>query len=241
MSKVERAALVTGAGRGIGRAICERLAADGFAITGVARSEDELAQTGEQVRTAGGTFLAFVADVTQREQVEAAVAACRRAFGRIDLLCNNAGYVFAGPLDATPDGEFERMMAVNCTAPFQFCRAVWPVMVAQGGGTIINISSMAAYDPFPGLAVYGASKAWVNTMTTALAEEGAGAGIRVFGVAPGAVETRMLRSIVPDLPADQVLDPGEVADVVSLLADARGRQASGAIVTVRRRLQRNPG
>jgi NAD(P)-dependent dehydrogenase (short-subunit alcohol dehydrogenase family) len=229
-----KVALVTGAGRGIGRAICLRLAGEGYDIAGVARTAAELRETGDQVAGAGGRFELLRADVTDPAQVQEVVQRCVDALGRIDVLCNNAGYGWLGPFAEMPVEAFDRLVAVNVAAVFHFCRAVWPVMTAQGGGTIINISSVAADDPFPGFAVYGATKAWVNTFTKGLATDGVSCGIRVLGVAPGAVETQMLREAVPDFPADQTLAPGDIAEVVSELVDLRSTHASGEVVVARK-------
>jgi len=227
-------AVVTGAGRGIGRTIALRLARGGFHIAAAARSQDELAATQEAVETTGRRCEAVRTDVTDPRQVSDLVARCLDAWGRIDVWVNNAG---AAPVARIADMDlavFERMMAVNCHAVFYGCRAVWPIMKRQGGGVIVNISSIAAVDPFPGFAAYGASKAWVNLFTSAAAAEGRADGIRVYAVAPGAVETRMLRDSFPDFPSDQTLDPDRVAAVVELLLDPRAAHSSGSVVYVRR-------
>jgi len=125
-------------------------------------------------------------------------------------------------------------MAVNVNAVYHACRAVWPVMKKQKSGVIVNISSIASVDPFAGFAAYGAAKAWVNAWTKALADEGRRLGIRVFSVAPGAVETRMLRDPFPTFPADQTLRPADVADAVHALTQPGCRYATGQTVFVRR-------
>ncbi len=127
---------------------------------------------------------------------------------------------------------FETIHAVNVKSVYMACREVWPIMQKQGGGVIVNISSVASVDPFPGFSAYGASKAWVNTWTKALAAEGQDAGIRVYAVAPAAVETRMLRSAFPDFPADQTLPPSDIADVVFAAAGPNGEYENGQTVFV---------
>ena len=119
-------------------------------------------------------------------------------------------------------------------AIFHTTRAVWPLMKAQGGGVIINMSSMAAVDPFPGFAVYGASKAWVNLFSQATASEGKPHGIRVFSVAPGAVETGLMRASFPDFPADKTLAPDEVAAVILSLCEPALAPCSGQTLFVRK-------
>jgi 3-oxoacyl-[acyl-carrier protein] reductase len=107
-------------------------------------------------------------------------------------------------------------------------------MKSQGGGVLVNVSSMASVDPFRGFSIYGASKAWVNLFTQAIAEEGRPLGIRAFAVAPGAVETQMLRANFPDIPRDRTLEPADVAAVILSLCDERMRHCSGQTIFVRK-------
>lgn len=228
-------ALVTGAGRGIGRAICTRLARDGWAVAGLARNERELGETGSLVSEHGGEFLVLPADVCDPEQVDRAVSAVVDKYERLDLLVNNAGVAPFGKVAEMPLEVFDRCVQVNVNAVFYCCQRVLPIMAGQGGGAIINVSSMAATDPFPGFGAYGATKAWVNTFTRALADEVAQDGIRVFAIAPGAVETAMLRGAFPDFPAEQTLDPADVADLVTVLLDSRCQHTSGQVVQLQKR------
>ena len=130
--------------------------------------------------------------------------------------------------------DYERAVAVNVSAVFHATQAVWPIMQKQGGGTIVNVSSLASDDPFPGFAVYGACKAWVNLFTKATAAEGRPHNIRVYAVAPGAVETGMLRERFPDFPAEQSLAPEDVAGTIELLCDERGVHAAGSTLWLRK-------
>jgi NAD(P)-dependent dehydrogenase (short-subunit alcohol dehydrogenase family) len=147
---------------------------------------------------------------------------------------NCAGVAPLASIEELDRGTFDRVAAVNMGAIYSTCRAVWPTMRKQAGGVIVNISSMASLDPFPGFAAYGASKAWVNLWTKALAEEGRAYGIRVFAVAPGAVETSMLRGAFPDFPSDAALDPSDVADVVHAVARRSCRYATGQCLFVKK-------
>jgi NAD(P)-dependent dehydrogenase (short-subunit alcohol dehydrogenase family) len=124
-------------------------------------------------------------------------------------------------------------VAVNIHSVFFGCRAAWPLL-RRSRGTIINVSSMAAVDPFPGFAAYGASKAWVNTFTRGLADEGRAHGIKVFAVGPGAVETGLLRQRFPDFPAERTLQPDDVAGMVEWLLDERCQYATGQTIYVRK-------
>ncbi|UCG34280.1 MAG: SDR family oxidoreductase [Phycisphaerales bacterium] len=230
-----KVALITGAGRGIGRAVCVRLAKDGYDIVGLSRNERELAETQRLVTDAGSECLIVPTDVTDADQVDRAVSAAVDRFQRVDVAVNNAGVAPLGKVPEMPLEVFERCIAVNVCAVFYLCQDVMPIMASQGGGTIINISSMSSFDPFPGFAAYGGTKAFVNVFTKALAAEGAHDGIRAFAVAPAAVETRALRGAFPDFPAAECLDPADVADMVSALLDRRCRHASGEVITVKKR------
>jgi len=228
-----RACIVTGAGRGIGRAIALRLSAAGASVLAAARTALELEETVSESLTNPGPCQAQVADVTKLEDIEKLIARCLSEYGRLDALINNAGVAPLAPIEEMSDLMFEKLIEVNVKSVFRACRAAWPAL-KDTGGTIINISSLAADDPFPGFAAYGGTKAFVNTFTRALANEGRPHGIRVFAVAPGAVETKALRTPFPDFPADQVLQPDQVAAVVEVLLDERCRYASGEIIRVKR-------
>lgn len=232
MSLQDKACIVTGAGRGIGRAIVGRLTAAGANVLAVARTASDLEESAGCVRANPGNCLTQAADVTDPAQVEAIIATARKEFGRIDVLINNAGAAPLSPLTKTTDEAFDQCAAVNMKAVFLTCRTAWNDLAASRG-TIVNISSLASVDPFPGFAVYGASKAWVNLFTKAIAAEGAKAGIKAFAVAPGAVETQMLRQHFPKFPADQTLEPDAVAAMVGLVLDDRCQYATGQTIFVK--------
>ena len=203
--------------------------------TGLDTDQRELAETQRLVSEADGECLIMPTDVSDPEQVDRAVTTTVDKFQRIDVLVNNAGLAPLGKVPEMPLEVFERCVAVNINAVFYLCQDVMPIMASQGGGSIINISSMASFDPFPGFAAYGGSKAWVNVFTKALAAEGAADGIRAFAVAPAAVETRALRGAFPDYPTDRTLAPEDVAEVVSALLDPRCRHASGEVIRIQKR------
>ena len=229
-----KVALVTGAGRGIGRAIAQRFARDGWRIAAAARTASELDETQQLIESAGGACLAVPTDLTDATAIGTLVEKTEQKFGGVHLLVNCAGTVTMTGIEELEQVAFDRMHAVNERAVFTLCRAVWPVMRRAGGGVIVNLSSLASVDPFPGLAVYGATKAWVNAFTHGLAVEGREAGIQVFSVAPGAVETQMLREVAPDLPAEHCLAPEDVAEVVYTLAQPGCRYATGQTVFMRK-------
>lgn len=230
----DQVAIVTGASRGIGRAIAVRLAQAQARVVAVARSAAGLRETCRLAEQAGGTCLPIEADVTNFQAVERIVQHVTRELRRVDVLINNAGTAPMSQMKDFDVGAFDAMMALNCNAVFYTTRAVWPSFAQQGGGRIVNISSIAAVDPFPGFQAYGATKAWVNAFTKAVAEEGRPHNIRAFAVAPGAVDTQMLRDRFPDFPADQCLTPQEVADTVAWVLDPRSQHASGAVVYIKK-------
>ena len=227
-------ALVTGGGRGIGRAICRKFAADGTQVVAAARSVEQLEETRRLIQSAGGRCHVHVTDLCQPDDIIELMEDAAQRFGRVDVLVNCAGVAPAKPIEELDAAIFEAILSVNVTAVYHACRAVWPIMRRQGGGTIINLSSIASMDPFPGFAAYGAAKAWVNTWTRGLAEEGRSDNIRVFAVAPGAVDTKMLRDAFPEFPAEQMLQPDDVAGLVHALAQPACRHATGQTVFVRK-------
>ncbi|HSW46869.1 MAG TPA: SDR family oxidoreductase [Phycisphaerae bacterium] len=224
-------AIVTGAGRGIGRAIASRLANRGMKVLAVARTAGDLAKTA--AAATGGVCLPHPADVTRSDQVAAMVQRATEEFGRLDVLVNNAAVAPLATVEQITDTMLADTLAVNVSAVVYACRAAWPAL-KRSRGTIINISSVAADDPFPGFALYGATKAWVNVFTRALAAEGRADGIRVFAVGPGAVETEMLRKAFPDFPADQTLQTDDIATAVEWMLDERTRYMTGQTIYVKK-------
>ncbi len=219
--------IITGAGRGIGRAIALRFAAERYLVVAVARNSNQLAETAAQVEAAAGRCYTHVADVSSAAEVEQVVDSALQWHGRIDVLVNNAGLAPLATAATMPLDVYQQCNGVNIDAVFYACRAVWDTMRRQGGGTIVNISSLSAVDPFPGLGTYGAAKAWVVAFTRSLAEEGRADNIRVLGVGPGAVDTQMLRGPFPDLPAERCLRPQDVAETVYQMTMPAYRYATG--------------
>lgn len=227
--------IVTGAGRGIGRAIARRLGAAQASLIIAARSERELDDTRRIVERDGAGCLAVKADLTQVADVDRLIEESLARFGRIDGLINNAGVAPRSPFDAMEPEQFDALIATNIRSVFLCCRAVWDSMSRSGGGVIVNISSMAGEDPFDGFAAYGGTKAFVNVFSQAISTEGAPKGIRVFCVAPGAVETQLLRGLFPDLPDSQVLEADDVAALVESLFLPAARFIDGQTLRIRRR------
>jgi NAD(P)-dependent dehydrogenase (short-subunit alcohol dehydrogenase family) len=185
-------ALVTGGGRGIGRAIAQALAAAGAAVVVTARSADELAETVRLIETAGGQTRALPADVTDRAAIEGVVVAAERAFGPVTLLVNNAGVLQPIGLawEVDPDAWW-RCLEVNLRGPYLCARAVLPGMVARRAGRIVNIASVAAGGAGADATAYASSKTALVRLTEGLAVETREFGVGVFAVDPGNVETAM--------------------------------------------------
>lgn len=231
-----RVALVTGAGAGIGRAVAERLAAEGARVLAVGRSASV-----DDVADASPGIAAYRADVADADQVSAAVAHCIERFGRIDVLCNNAGISQGGTaLHALDAQTWDAIMGVNLRGAFLMLREVIIRMMEQGGGAIINMSSVGGSRPVPGSAAYIVSKAGLNMLTRQAALEYAEHGIRVNAVAPGAIRTPMIEAAAPGVIEDkEAITPmrrlgtaEEVAAVTAFLASDDAAYVTGAIYPV---------
>lgn len=229
----EKCVIVTGAGRGIGRAVCERFAALGARVAALSRSEGPLRETESLVTAAGAKCVAEVCDVSDQKQVSAAIDRVVGAFGSIDMVVNNVGSATLTPIEDLSPDLFDDLLRANVRSAYLVTRAAWSGL-KKSAGVVVNLSSLASEDPFPGFAAYGAAKAWINLWTKALAEEGRPHGVRVFAVAPGAVETDMLRGAFPDFPPEKTLAPADVAATIAMLADEQARYASGSTIFVRR-------
>ena len=184
--------LITGGGQGIGRRIVLRLAADGHDIALVDVNEAGIGSVVDEVRGLGGKATAFVADVSDREQVFAAVDHAQEAFGGFDVMINNAGIAQVAPIDEVRPDELERIWSVNVNGVLWGIQAAAARFTANGTrGKIINASSIAGHDGFPMLGVYSATKFAVRALTQAAAKEYAAQGITVNAYCPGVVGTDM--------------------------------------------------
>lgn len=182
-------ALITGASRGIGRASALALAREGATIVAVARNEDQLAELVKEIAALGGEAKAARADVTQSSDVAAAVKAAIDAYGRIDILVNNAGIGGYRPFLDWTEEDYDRIMATNTKSTWLFCKEVLPHMLAQGGGHIINVASVAGLQGYPNEGIYCASKFAQIALTQSLDREFYQQNIKVSAVCPGGVET----------------------------------------------------
>ena len=229
---IRKVAIVTGAGSGVGRDTALLMADAGYAVVLVARTEAKLQDTAAYVREEGAPeaeLMVCPADVSDSAAVDAVVQKTLDAYGRIDAVANVAGSAPLQPLDQLTDAIIDDALNVNLKSVIYMTRAVWPTFRKQGrsedvGGAICNVSSMASLDPFTGFNVYAAAKAGVNLFTKATADEGRRLKVTAAAVAPGAIETPMLRENFPAkaIPEANTLDPLVVAGVVrDILTGAR--------------------
>jgi NAD(P)-dependent dehydrogenase (short-subunit alcohol dehydrogenase family) len=235
-----RVALVTGASRGIGRAVALALGAAGAAVACCARSAEQVEATAAAVSGHGGRARGFPLDVTRRNEIDAVVADIGAALGPIDILVNNAGITLDKRSVEVTDEEWDDVLATNLTSTFALARAVAPGMMEQRRGKIINIGSMYGKIGVPRYAAYCASKAAVEALTRSLAVEWARHGIQVNCLAPGYVNTDIPREAMADeklrtlflsrVPARRIGEPEEVATLAVYLASAASDFMTGQTV-----------
>lgn len=238
-----KTALVTGAGSGFGRGIAETFAREGAKV---ALLDIDLAAAEAAAQDIGAPAIAIAGDVSQAEQVAAAVARTRAGFGGLDIVVNNAGWTTPnGPLLATDEAAFRRIYEVNVLSIFHMTHAVVPYWRERGQGVMINVGSTAGIRPRPGLTWYNSSKGAVNTMTRSLAAELAPDGIRVNGIAPVMGETGMLGQFmgcedtrenrarfIATIPLGRLSTPRDIANAALYLASDEADFITGVILEV---------
>jgi NAD(P)-dependent dehydrogenase (short-subunit alcohol dehydrogenase family) len=222
-------AVVTGASRGIGRAIALRLAEAGADVALWAREAGALQRVADEVIALGGRALATPCDVADAAAVGRAAELVRRALAPVTIVVNNAGAVLRKPTVDTSDAEWRRVMAVNLDGTFHVTRAFLPDLT-RAGGRVINISSIAGREGTPLLAAYCAAKHGVIGLTRALAEELRAAKVCVNAICPGSVDTIMLRDGMPGASPD--MSPDDIARTALFLAHAAPAALTGACIDV---------
>jgi len=233
-------AVVTGASRGIGRAICLRLADGGANIAGIDVAMDSLEETGRLIREKGVQFKALQADVSKLDQFQDAVNAAAEAFGSVDILVNNAGITRDNLLVRMPPEEWDSVIAINLTGVFNGIKAAARIMSKQRSGRIINIASTVGISGNAGQANYSASKAGVIGLTKTAARELARRNVTVNAVAPGFIVTPMTDKMTEEaqqaslqrVPLGRFGQPEDVAGVVFFLAGPDAGYLTGEVIPV---------
>jgi len=246
MDPRSRTAIVTGAARGIGRAIAIRLARDGMRVAALDLSSTACAGTVDAITATGGTAEAFTVDVSSAQSVAGATAAVATRFGPATVLVNNAGITRDNLLFRMSDDDWDSVMGVHLRGAFLMCRAVQSAMVQAGHGRIVNISSQSAVGNY-GQANYAAAKAGVQGFSKTLALELGRFGVTVNAVAPGFIATDMTaatagrlgrdvddyhREVAASIPAGRVGEPTDVADAVAFFASEDASFVSGQVLYV---------
>lgn len=253
MKLKDKTALITGGGRGIGRAVAFAFAREGARVALLARTAQQIEQVAEEIRAECDTeAVSAVCDVADAESVARAFAGVSERFGRgVDVLVNNAGIAESAPLVKTSDELWQRIIAVNLTGTFLCTRAALPAMIERGWGRIINVASIAGKTGAPYISAYTASKHGVLGLTRCVALEAATKGVTVNAICPGYVETEMAEQAVNNIagktgksateardvlnrmsPQNRLVTPEEVAALALLLASHEGRGINGQAINV---------
>ncbi len=237
-----KVAIVTGGTRGIGLAIVRTYLQNGAKVALFGSREETVNKALDELKAenAGWEVIGMAPDLTDYAAVKAAVDDVAHHFGKVDILVNNAGISAREPLESYEPESFKRIMDLNVTALFNGCKAVEPIMKAQGGGCIINTSSMVSLYGQPSGVGYPTSKFAVNGMTKSLARELGRVGIRVNAVAPGVTRTDMVAALPPEMvarisapiPLGRIGEPEEVANVFLFLASDLASYVTGAVISV---------
>ena len=225
-------AIVTGAGRGIGRATAVELSRRGWRVALVSRTAEELAET---AGACDGETMTRLGDATNTAVIKAVVRETVKAFGRLDGVVAAVGRAPMLPFEETDRRVFEVAVKYNLASAFHLARDAWPHLKKRGGG-IVFVGSMASLDPFVGFSAYAAAKSALVGLTVALAKEGAEHDVRVHCVAPAGVETSMFRGLpgTADVPTGSLLAPADVAATIADCLTGSLRHASGETIYLRK-------
>ncbi len=239
----DKVAVITGASRGIGRAIALRLAQAGAKVVVSSRKLENVKDTADEIKATGGEALPFQAHVGRTDEVAALIARTMEAYGRIDVVVNNAATnPHFGPLLSAGEGQWDKILDTNAKGVFRMCKAVVPHMETQGGGKIINLTSIAGLRPSPGMGVYSISKAAIIMLTQVLAMELGHANIQVNAIAPGVIRTRfsqvlwqtpqIAEPILNRVPLSRFGEPEDVAGLALYLASSASDYVTGSVFVV---------
>ena len=233
----DKVALVTGAGSGIGNAIAERFIAEGAKVMAV----DISGKQNDVAKTLGPRCSPFQADVSKSREVQAMLAAAISKFGGLHVLCNNAAIEgHMAPVGEYPEEEWEKVIAINLRSVFLGMRYGIPLMLQNGGGSIVNTASMAAAVAFPNMSAYCAAKGGVKQLTKTAAVEYAAMGIRANAICPGTINTAITAALPPEYikaiinanPVKRIAEPIEVAHLAVFLASDESSFITGTEITI---------
>jgi 3-oxoacyl-[acyl-carrier protein] reductase len=213
-----KVAIVTGSSSGIGKAIALTFAREGARVVVTARRAALCERTVEQIRKDGGDAMSIVTDVTDERQVDRLIVETVRRYGRLDILVNNAGIGGGGRLAETGTDVFDRVITTNLRGTFLCARAGFRQMLTAGGGTILNMSSVAGVDGWAGTGTYSASKHGIMGLTKAMADEGRHHGIKVCAICPGGVADELVDASPKEILASGAISPFDVAETAVYLA-----------------------
>lgn len=217
-------ALVTGASKGIGRIIAEQLAADGYNLALVGRDTESLDEVRARVTAEWGIrAICIEADLSDIRSCGRIVEETANAFGGLDLLVNCAGLSHKGGFTTVTPEEWDRIFAVNARAPFFICQAALPHLKRSEKPIVINIASVAGFKGYVDQSVYASSKHALTGFTKVFAKEVQPFGIRVHLISPGGVATEMVKKMRPDINADELIQPEEIAEIVHFLVTRKGK------------------
>lgn len=214
----KKVAVVTGSSSGIGKAIALRFGEEGAQVVVTARRLDLCRQTADQITQKGGKAWAIQTDVTDEKQVDRLVQETVASYGRLDILVNNAGILGGGRLAETTTEAFDRVMQVNLRGTFFCCRAGFRQMKTQGGGVILNMSSVAGVQAWAGTGSYSASKHGIMALTKSLADEGRPFNIKVSAICPGGVADELVDATSDEIQRSEMISPFDVAEAALFLA-----------------------
>lgn len=237
-----KVAVVTGGGKGIGKAIAEGLAENGVKVVVCSRTKTELDQVAREIKENGGEATPVVTDLTDSDQINGLVDAAVEAYGRIDILVNNAARSFLRPLMDLREDGWDKIFNTNCKAVFLLSRAVAKIMGKQGGGRIVNITTIGAVRGGAGMGAYHASKAALSMLTKCMAVEWAPLQINVNAVGPGLTKTAfsqpiwenpdMERMITARIPKGRLAEPEEIVGAVLFLCSKQSNFITGESIYV---------
>ncbi|MBI4832413.1 MAG: SDR family oxidoreductase [Candidatus Lindowbacteria bacterium] len=232
MKLKDKIAIVTGGGRGIGRAIALLCAEHGAKIVITARTAEQVAGVVNEIRAAGGEAIGVPCDVSVEADAKEMVEQTVNRFGGADILVNNAGITMSAPLVASDSEQWRRVIEINLLGTFYCSKAIAPILIEKGWGRIINMASRSGKMGHPFLTAYVASKHGVVGFTKALSEELAPFRITVNAICPGVVETDMIPDVIREQVGDKIIRPRQIADLALFLASDDSSAITGEAINI---------